>query len=189
MAGVASGAVAIMVKNIADYWILSCDFIYVILFPQLLCAVFLKFVNIYGSVFAVIISVLLRLGAGETILCIPVFIKYPFFDEENEEQLFPFRTLAMLVSILTLILFSLIAEYAKPKTKEISQDEVDILRISYRDPQQEKSHSFSKISRYSGSYNNIAASATELRNRDDKALLRTSMTRRELEDCAEVVNI
>ena len=179
MAGVAAGAVAVMVKSVPEYWILACDFIYVILFPQLLCAVFLKFVNVYGSIFGAIIGILLRLGGGENVFGIPVFIKYPFYDNDNNVQVFPFRTFAMGISMLTLMLFSLLSECVKPKQKHITQDEVDILRISYKDPTQEKATSFSKISRNSGSYNNIAASATELRNRDDRTLLRTSLITKE----------
>jgi len=36
------------------------------------------------------------------------YIKYPLYDKDLEQQLFPFRTLAMVVSLITLILVSFI---------------------------------------------------------------------------------
>lgn len=81
--------------------------VYVILFPQLLMVVWFKdHCNTYGSLAAYIVSVVLRLSGGESMLGIPALIKYPMFNEKTGEQGFPFRTLAMATSLVTLIIVS-----------------------------------------------------------------------------------
>ena len=165
------------IKTIYGLWVLSSDLVFVLLFPQLLCAVYLKFVNVYGSIAAFVIGIVLRGCGGEEIIGLPVFVEYPFFD--GEKQLFPFRTFAMGSSLFTLVIVSLITNWYMKREKQtaMSQDEVDIIRISYKEPAKEEVTSFSKISRWSGSYNNITASASELRNRDDWSLLRSTLNK------------
>jgi len=83
------------------------DLVYVILFPQLLMVVhFKKHCNTYGSLAAYIVALFIRLSGGEVILGLPALIHYPGYDEETSTQLFPFRTMAMLMSLITLIFVS-----------------------------------------------------------------------------------
>lgn len=80
------------------------DLVYVILFPQLLMVVHFKdYCNTYGSLAAYIIAFFVRLSGGEPLMHLEPFIHYPGWDEENQRQLFPFRTFAMLLSLITLI--------------------------------------------------------------------------------------
>lgn len=80
------------------------DLVYVILFPQLLMVVHFKdYCNTYGSLAAYIIAFFVRLSGGEPLMHLEAFIHYPGWDEENQRQLFPFRTFAMLLSLITLI--------------------------------------------------------------------------------------
>ena len=51
-----------------------------------------------------VVGLVLRVGGGESKIGLPLFIKYPYYDEETEEQLFPFRTLAMVASFVTIII-------------------------------------------------------------------------------------
>lgn len=62
--------------------------------------------NTYGSLAAYIIAFFVRLTGGEPQLNLQPLIKYPGWDEENNRQLFPFRTLAMILSLVTLIFVS-----------------------------------------------------------------------------------
>ncbi|CAL1292309.1 unnamed protein product [Larinioides sclopetarius] len=102
--GIMATAMALTVKSIYGLWYLSSDLVYVVLFPQLVCVVyFKKFCNTYGSLSAYVIGFLLRALGGEEIVGLPAVIKYPFYREETAEQLFPFRTLAMLMSLTTLL--------------------------------------------------------------------------------------
>lgn len=105
--GILATSMALTVKSIYGLWYLSSDLVYVMLFPQLVCVVyFKKFCNTYGSLTAYIIGFLLRSLGGEEIVGLPALIKYPYYDEVNEEQLFPFRTLSMLISLFTLLVVS-----------------------------------------------------------------------------------
>ena len=83
------------------------DLVYVILFPQLLIVVHFKdSCNTYGSLSAYIVGSFVRLAGGENLIGLAPLIKYPGFDEESATQLFPFRTVAMLLSMFSLIAVS-----------------------------------------------------------------------------------
>lgn len=83
------------------------DLVYVILFPQLLMVVhFKEHCNTYGSLAAYIIAFLVRVSGGEPLMFLPALIHYPGYDEVNDVQKFPFRTFAMLMSLVTLVLVS-----------------------------------------------------------------------------------
>lgn len=58
--------------------------------------------NTYGSLSAYIVGLLIRFSGGEALIGLPAFIHFPGYDEENQRQLFPFRTMAMLLSLITL---------------------------------------------------------------------------------------
>jgi high affinity choline transporter 7 len=58
-------------------WFLFSDFVYCLLFPQLLTALFDKKANHWGSLAGFIVSLLLRLGGGDITLGIPALIPYP----------------------------------------------------------------------------------------------------------------
>lgn len=81
-----------------------------ILFPQLCCVIYFKASNTYGSIAGYIFGLFLRVGGGEDKIGFPAFIKYPFYDEVKG-QLFPFRTLSMIVSFSTIVSVSFLAKY------------------------------------------------------------------------------
>ncbi|XP_035693272.1 high-affinity choline transporter 1-like [Branchiostoma floridae] len=101
-----ASVLAITVKSVYGLFVLCSDLVFVVIFPQLVSVVYLKFTNTYGSLCGYVIGLVLRLGGGEDLLYIPAFIKYPFYDETTGKQLFPFRTLDMICSFLTIILVS-----------------------------------------------------------------------------------
>lgn len=103
--------IGIVVPTVYGLWFLCSDLVYVILFPQLLCVLYFQSSNTYGSLSAYIIGLLLRLLGGEPMVSLPPTIKYPYYDDVNAVQLFPFRTLAMLVSLLTLLVVSWATEW------------------------------------------------------------------------------
>ncbi|XP_033109809.1 high-affinity choline transporter 1-like isoform X2 [Anneissia japonica] len=100
---------AITINSIYGLYYLCSDFVYVILFPQLVSVFYIDFTNTYGSFFAYTIGLILRLGGGEPLLNLKPFIEYPYFDDG--EQLFPFRTFSMLISFTTLLLVSRLFQY------------------------------------------------------------------------------
>jgi high affinity choline transporter 7 len=52
-----------------------------------------------------------RLAGGEQLIGLPPLIKYPLFDEESGTQLFPFRTMSMILSMISLLGISQITWY------------------------------------------------------------------------------
>ena len=99
------------VKSVYGLWFLCSDLVYVVLFPQLFCVVYFKFTNTYGSMAAYWLGILLRLLAGESLFNVPPVLKYPLFDEQNEIQKFPFRTLSMLICMSVIVVVSLLTNF------------------------------------------------------------------------------
>ena len=106
LAGAAATVMAIVVQSIYGLWYLCGDLVYVILFPQLTCAIHLPFANTYGALAGWIVGMVMRLTGGEPLLQLPPLIKYPNYDEATGYQLTPFKTLAMLECLVTIIVVS-----------------------------------------------------------------------------------
>ncbi|XP_072177684.1 high-affinity choline transporter 1-like [Diadema setosum] len=93
---------ALTVNSVYYLYVLCSDLVYVVIFPQLVCVLYVKVCNTYGSFVGFIIAMLLRIGGGEKTLLIPPFIKFPFFSD-TKGQLFPFRTFTVLISFPVII--------------------------------------------------------------------------------------
>lgn len=102
---------AIQVDSIYELWYLCSDFVYVILFPQLVCVMYLKKSNSYGSFVAFFLGLFFRLIGGDNSLDIPAVVKYPWYDDASDTQLFPFRTLSMIISLVSLISVSYVTDF------------------------------------------------------------------------------
>ncbi|XP_071948650.1 high-affinity choline transporter 1-like [Antedon mediterranea] len=124
VSGAIATTLAITINSIYGLFYLCSDFVYVVLFPQLLSVVYIEFTNTYGSLAAYIVGLTLRLGGGEPLLNLNPFIEYPYFD--NGEQLFPFRTFSMLCALATLLLVSLLFHFLF--TKKILDKKYDIFK-------------------------------------------------------------
>ncbi|CAF0796973.1 unnamed protein product [Brachionus calyciflorus] len=96
----------ITIKTVYGLWFLCSDLVYVVLFPQLFCVVYLQNTNTYGSMVAYWVGIALRLSGGEPLFNLAPIIKFPFYDEENLNQRFPFRTASMLISFFLNITIS-----------------------------------------------------------------------------------
>lgn len=107
--GALATMVGLLVPSIYELFHLCSDLVFVILFPQLVGAVHIPFVNTYGSICAYIIGLFLRITGGEELIGLPALIKYPFY--KNGVQYFPFRLLSMIISFLTLLLVSYLTNY------------------------------------------------------------------------------
>ncbi|XP_039276214.1 high-affinity choline transporter 1-like [Nilaparvata lugens] len=111
--GILSTVMALTIPSIYGLWSMCSDLVYVILFPQLLMVVHFKHhCNTYGSLAAYIMAFLVRLSGGEPLMGLPALIHYPGWDEEEQRQLFPFRTMAMLISLITLVGVSWVTKWA-----------------------------------------------------------------------------
>ncbi|MDB9787213.1 hypothetical protein OAB57_03830, partial [Bacteriovoracaceae bacterium] len=111
--GIAATLMALKIKSVYGLWFLCSDFVYCILFPQLVLALFDKKANTIGAISGFLVAITLRLGAGEPVLGIPQLITYPMTDIDGN-CLFPFRTLAMVSSLLTIMLVSRMTQKISP---------------------------------------------------------------------------
>lgn len=71
---------------------------------------FKKHCNTYGSLASFLIAFFFRAAGGEDVLSLPALIEYPYYDEVEKVQLFPFRTLCMIISLVVLVAVSKTAE-------------------------------------------------------------------------------
>ncbi|CAF1332758.1 unnamed protein product [Rotaria magnacalcarata] len=105
--GIGAAGIGILVSSIYVLWYLCSDLVYVILFPQLLCVVYVPNSNTYGSLAAYITGFLFRFLIGESSLGIPKFINFgPYI---------PPKTLCMLISLATTLIISYTAKYVFEK--------------------------------------------------------------------------
>ena len=74
--GCGATMIALNVQSVYSLWFLSSDFVYCILFPQLVCVLYDPRANRFGALTGFCVSLLLRLSAGEPLLGIPGFLPY-----------------------------------------------------------------------------------------------------------------
>ncbi|THD26485.1 High-affinity choline transporter 1 [Fasciola hepatica] len=110
--GAMACALAIYIKSIYGLWYLCSDLVYVILFPQLICVLYVRFANTYGSLSGYIVGLFVRLTAGESMLNLPPLFIYPnYYDDLTSfYQRFPTKTFAMICSMIVTVLFSYITD-------------------------------------------------------------------------------
>ena len=129
--GIGSAALALTVKSVLALWVFTGDLVFVLLVPQLVCALFDPKANRVGSVTAFAAALVLRLGGGEPIFGLGPLIPYPELfafalpDEPSRWYevsggtrvlLFPFKTLAFAVGMVLLPVVSrLTARWDPPR--------------------------------------------------------------------------
>ncbi|XP_072332527.1 high affinity choline transporter 1-like [Scyliorhinus torazame] len=113
LCGAAATTLALLTNSIYGLWFLSAELVYAILFPQFVCVLFIPNTNTYGSAAGYLVGLTLRLLAGEPFLRIPPLIQYPGISFENGtyRQLFPFKTFTMVLSLLSIVMFSYLASF------------------------------------------------------------------------------
>jgi high affinity choline transporter 7 len=84
--GVGAVWMALEVQSVQALWFFTSDLVFVLLFPQLVSALFDSKANLAGSIAAFSVSLVLRIGGGEPLFGIPALIAYP--------EWLPFKTVA-----------------------------------------------------------------------------------------------
>ncbi|CAD5111691.1 DgyrCDS977 [Dimorphilus gyrociliatus] len=110
----AACALAIQIDSVYTLWYLSSDLCYVIILPQLICAVHVPYTEKWGSIAGFLVGIFFRLSGGDKDLDIPALIEYPYYDAGTQN--FPYKTLSMLISLITLLLVSAISYLYKKKS-------------------------------------------------------------------------
>jgi len=96
--GAVATVLALKVQSVQALWFFTSDLVFVLLFPQLLSALFDAKANRTGSIVAFTVSFVLRVGGGEPLLGLPAFFQYP--------ESMPFRTVAAATGLVLLPLVS-----------------------------------------------------------------------------------
>ena len=116
--GAAATVFALKVQSVQALWFFTSDLVFVLLFPQLVFALYDSKANLIGSAAAFAVSLVLRLGGGEPLLGLPPFIGYP--------ETFPFKTLAAGTGLMVLPVVSrLSARWAAPRPLRNPSDDED----------------------------------------------------------------
>jgi high affinity choline transporter 7 len=96
--GALATVLALKVQSVQALWFFTSDLVFVLLFPQLIYALFDPKANRTGSMAAFAVSFVLRVGAGEPLLGVPALIHYP--------DTVPFRVVAAAAGLVLLPLVS-----------------------------------------------------------------------------------
>ena len=100
--GAIASTMAIFVTSIYGMFIMAADIVFVIMFPQLVAVLFIPVSNTYGSILGFFVGLILRFTAGEPYMSLPTVIQYPGYNAETKEQLFPYRTFAVIISLIVI---------------------------------------------------------------------------------------
>ncbi len=122
--GIAAIVLALRVQSVAALWLFTSDLVFVLLFPQLVMAIYDRKTNLIGSVTGFLVSLVLRLGGGMSIetdnglMGFGAFIPYAdlsarwlpgstseWYDAVGATS-FPVRTFAMMAGLILIPLVS-----------------------------------------------------------------------------------
>ncbi|MBK8501239.1 MAG: sodium:solute symporter [Saprospiraceae bacterium] len=95
--------IALQVGSIYQLWVLCSDLIYCLLFPLLVTALFDPKANAAGAYAGFFVALALRLGGGDSLLGFDAFLPYP---QVEGIITIPFKTIAMLAGLSTIMLIS-----------------------------------------------------------------------------------
>lgn len=110
--GISALLLALQVQSVYELWFLCSDFVYCLLFPALVCALFDPKANAPGVLAGFSVAFVLRFGGGDTTLGLPILLPYPMV--EDGVVLFPYRSLAMLSGLATILLVSRLTQKSYP---------------------------------------------------------------------------
>ena len=108
--GAVATTMALTIQSIYYLFVLCSDLVFVLLFPQLVSALYIPFSNLYGSSLGFIVGLFFRLGGGEQLIKLKPIIVFPMYQKDQLKQLFPYRTLSMAASWITLVAVSYVTK-------------------------------------------------------------------------------
>lgn len=102
--GTLATLLALQVRSVYALWYLCSDCVYVILFPQLVMALWYRRATLQGALAGFCIALILRIASGEVLLGLPSLLPWPALADGTITV--PFRSITMLSSLLTIFLVS-----------------------------------------------------------------------------------
>ncbi len=127
--GAVAAVLALRAQSVQALWFFTSDLVFVLVFPQLVAALFDPRATRRASIVAFCVSLVLRLGGGEPLLGLPPLVPYPeitawlagsdpaaWYDASGV-MLWPFRTLAAVTGLVLLPLLSRMGTAASPAAR------------------------------------------------------------------------
>lgn len=113
IAGVVGTSLTTLGKNVMVFWILGSDLSYTIILPQLICVLFTNVSNGFGASAGYLVGLTIRVLCGEPIFGLPATLKFPGCTLEDDVyvQRVPVKTICMLASLISILVFSILASF------------------------------------------------------------------------------
>ncbi|XP_030265815.1 high-affinity choline transporter 1-like isoform X2 [Sparus aurata] len=129
VAGVVGTSLTSLDSGILVFWILGSDLSYTILFPQLICVLFIQISNGYGVIAGYVVAVVMRLLCGEPLFGLPVLLQFPGCTLEDGVyiQRSPVKTICMLAALVSIVTFSYVSSVLF--NKGILPERWDVLKV------------------------------------------------------------
>uniref|UniRef100_A0A671WUN4 Solute carrier family 5 member 8 n=2 Tax=Sparus aurata TaxID=8175 RepID=A0A671WUN4_SPAAU len=129
VAGVVGTSLTSLDSGILVFWILGSDLTYTIIFPQLICVLFIQISNGYGVIAGYVVAVVMRLLCGEPLFGLPVLLQFPGCTLEDGVyiQRSPVKTICMLAALVSIVTFSYVSSVLF--NKGILPERWDVLKV------------------------------------------------------------
>ncbi|KAF6018316.1 hypothetical protein EB796_023402 [Bugula neritina] len=105
-----AAVLAITIQTVYGLFVMCGDFVYVLLFPQLVSVMFVPWFNTFGSLTGFLVSLAVRLLGGEALLNWKAVVAFPWYDSETNRQYFPYKTLCMLIGLVVMLIVSYLTD-------------------------------------------------------------------------------
>lgn len=121
-------------NSILLFWFLGVEIAYVLVFPQLICVLFVDMCNGYGVVVGLLAGLVSKLLNGDSSLGLTPVIRYPgcTLDDGVYVQCAPVRTITMLTSLVATIFSSYLAYVLF--NRGLLPEKLDVFQVKVKPP-------------------------------------------------------
>lgn len=114
-------------KSLLIFLFLGAEVAYIVVFPQLLCVLFVNKAYGYGVVMGLLTGLMLKLLNGDPSLGLTPVLHYPACIRDDGVQCVPVKTISMLTVLVAIVLFSYLA--AALFHRGLLPERMDVFRV------------------------------------------------------------